>query len=374
MNTSQPIDELPIVVESEIHDAVPEPVAVMPEVEPEPTSSIRMYKTTKGNRIDISTLAEDARIDIDAVRIIDIPAQVKQYRIRRNSYEAPTLAESGGGRNTTCQVIAGKDGRPVTSTDVYRINTDPSRLGDQYATVSVGIGNYFAVGWLMKSDLVILVYEIVAMSEHVNHKNREQKFPIAKLTSRLVAHEISSWRHNSISIPDFLAPLVAATRNRLRNDAAFPFYVDMFRLVRPDATMKAHVDAILAANETEQYHMANQECITQLMQEILDIRYYQYLNLSPVQRKQWIEPVKLIETLTLDPNGNFVDLSITPIRDDAVPATFRLRLTHHNFIDENGAMLVERSLVLNNTSFDRLMLELEGRNEITTIAHLNSLR
>lgn len=370
MDTPQLVDEPPIAVEIE----TPAIAQVEEPAQIAETSSIRMYKTIKGNRIDISALAEDARTDIDSVRIIEVPAQVKQYRIRRNSYEAPTLAESGGGRNTTCQVVAGKDGRPVNSTDVYRINTDPARFGDQYATVSVGIGNYFAVGWSMKSDLVVLVYEIVAMGEHINLKNREQKFPIAKLTSRLVAHEISSWRHNSISIPDFLVPLVAATRNRLRNDAPFPFYIDMFRLVRPDSTVKAHVDAILTANETEHYHTADQECVTQLMQEILDIRYYQYLNLTPAQRKQWIEPVKLIETLTLDPNGNYVDLSITPVRDDAALTTYRLRLTYHNFVDENGAMLVERALVLNNTSFDRLKLELEGRNEITTIAHLHSLR
>jgi hypothetical protein len=111
------------------------------------------------------------------------------------------------------------------------------------------------------------------------------------------------------------------------------------------------------------------------MQEILDIRFYQYRNLpTGGDEKRRVEMLRLIETLSLDPNGIYIDITITPYRTDADLTTFRLRLTHENFEDATGRTLLERGLTLNHTSFDRLKIDLEARKSKPCIIHLTSLR
>lgn len=341
-------------------------------------NQIPMYKTDRGFNIHVVALARDARDNIDLVRIIDIPAPVKQHRIGKNEFEAPTLSEVGGGnRNNFCQVIAGKDGRPVSVDDIHYINTDPTRSNINHGTASVGIGNYFSIGWSMKADSVILIYEIVGLSEYVVPaiSNQDDKLkPIAKLTCVLAGYEISTWRSKYVDVPSSLNSLLDATKFRMRNDADIPLYMDIFRMVRPVESLQYIADEALSTEDLF-YNQSDYQFMEDVMNEILDIRFAQYEALPENTTKRKVDILRLVETLTLDPSGMFVDITLTPVRNDVQYKTYRLRLTRNNFVEEHSTKtLLERGLTLNHTSFDRLKIDLENRREKTVVVHLTSLR
>jgi hypothetical protein len=342
---------------------------------------IPMYKTDKGFNIGVNALARDASDNIDKVRLITVPAAVMRRRVNRREFEAPTLSEVGGGaRNSFCQVVAGSDGRPVPVDEVHRINTDPTRANINHGTASISIGSYFAVGWTMHSDKVILIFEVLESSEYRpagrSEKDAQEK-PLSKLTCTLVGHEITNWKSRVLEVPPHLSALMQATRDRLRNDADIPFYMDVMRMVKPD---EAHHQLALnaAANEFGEANERDQEFMTKVMQEIVDIRFSQYEMLAPdtKPKERRVPAAKIVETLTLDEYGN-IDITVTPIRPDDVPqTTFRVRLNRSNFADEHGKQLLERSMVLNCTSYDALKIELEKRTHKhkVVITNLTSLR
>ena len=342
---------------------------------PEPV----LYKTDRAYNINVLKLAQHARDDISRVRLIAVPAPVKNHRVGGQEFNAPILSEVGGGsRNNFCQVIAGKDGRPVCVDDIHYINTDPTRSNINHGTASVGIGNFFSVGWCNPADTVLLAYEIIRTEELVINNaasnDDERSKPIAKLTCKLVAYDISDWKTTYSQIPEMLTGLMAATRDRLRNEADVPFYLDIFRMIKSVDDLKWVAEQAIEEDVSE-IREKEDVFMTKVMREIADIRFCQYAALPANATKRKVEQLKLIETLRLDPDEGFVDISLTPVRADTTVTTFRLRLTHENFEDpETGRMLLERGLVLGATSFDRLKLDLEHRRDKTVIVTLSSLR
>lgn len=341
-------------------------------------SQIPMYKTDRGFNINVVALAKDAIADLDRVRVIGVPSPVKTHRVGKLETEAPTLSEVGGGtKNNFCQVIAGKDGRPVGVDDIHYINTDPTRSNINHGTASVGIGNYFAIGWCMKADLVILIYEIIGLEEYVHNSKQldmdEHTKPVAKLTCQLVGSEISNWRKSFCTVPEFLSPLMDATRHRLRNDVDIPFYLDIFRMTKPVPEL-AKIALDVASSDDIEHHESDEQFMINVMSEILDIRYHQYRMIPPSQPKRRVDVLRLVETLVADPDGNFIDITLTPIRDDCPMTTYRFRLTRNNFVNDANRMLLERGLTLTHTSYDRLLIDLEGRSDEIVVVHLTSLR
>ena len=348
-----------------------------------------MYKTERGYNINVLALAQAARDDIENVRMIAIPAPVKRHKINNQEFDAPTLSEVGGGsvRNNFCQVVAGKDGRPVCVEDVHYINTDPTRSNINHGTASVGIGNFFSIGWTMKADVVLLMFEIIQMEEFETPQTDDRAKPIAKLTCELVGYEISNWKSNFQVIPDHLLGLASVTHERLRNDTDIPFFMDIFRRInKPVDELKWVADQVLT-EEILDLSESEYNFMPKVMREILDIRYCQYEALaadnsrradqSTTPRSRKVDPLRVVETLRLDPSGAFIDITLTPVREDGTNNTFRIRLTHSNFENlETGRQLLERNLVLGATSYDRLKLELENRrskNDVTVV-NLISLR
>ncbi len=59
---------------------------------------------------------------------------------------------------------------------------------------------------------------------------------------------------------------------------------------------------------------------------------------------------------------------------DAMPVIFTVRLKPDSYADEYGALAIERGLVLNCLTFDRLRAELESRRDPVVVVNLLSLR
>lgn len=337
----------------------------------------RTYPSYTNEKYHINTmkLVTDARNNIDTVRTITIPSYVRTYMKDRVRYEAPTLSEISMTKpHLMCQLVASSNGKPVTVEDVHRVMNDPTKLGVIHGNAFVGKGNYFSIGWSVQTESVILVYEIVDSKEYLNVPSTI-KTPIAELTCVLVGYEISNWRQNAGFFPDHIYALVEATRNRLRNpNTSFPFYFDMFRIVKMNPEYKSIVDDILEdISSTPHGHDHDTSFITSVMKEILDIRYNQYHDIPKSEKNRYVLPLPVIETLILDPNGTFVDISLTPIRNDGISnTTFQLRLTSQNFENDNNSLLVERGLTLNTSSFDALCAEFKGKD--TIVVQVNCIR
>lgn len=380
----QPVITMEAAVAAE--DVVLSEVLPAPALTPAPVAAVvvndpPMYKTDRGYNINVVALARDARLNLDSVKTICIPAPVKKHRINRAEYEAPTLSEvGGGGRNTFCQVIASKQGRSVEVDNIHYINTDPKRTNINHGTASVAIGNYFAIGWTMKADIVILIYEIVSTSEYVSAATaaraqvEEDRKPVAKLTCNLVGYEITDWKRSFLDVPAYLNTLLEVTRHRMRNDTDFPFYMDIFRMVKANPALN-YIAEEATSGEYLEHNESDYQFMTNVMKEIFDIRFFQYEPLPPPPAKRKVDQLRLVETLKLDELGNYIDITLTPVRTDNFElTTFRLRLTRSNFEDATGRLLLERNLTLNHIGFDSLKLDLEGRKDKIVTVQLTSLR
>lgn len=352
-------------------------VSVEEVITPPAADDIILYKTERRYNIDIPRLASAARDNIENVRTIAIPALVKMHKIGRDQFESPTLSEVGGGvRTGYCQVIAGNDGRPVSVDYVHFINTDPKSSSINHGTASVGIGSFFAVGWQKQTDIVILIYEIIHTEElQIIQRQPEDFHPVAKLTCSLVGYTISNWKTRTISVPDFLKGLLAETHNRLRNDTDIPFYLDTFRMIKMAEDLAKVTEEAIDEEAVELIHY-DEQFMNRVMSEILDIRFCQYAILDPSVKRRRVPMLRLVETLQLGETGDYVDITLVPVRQDGRRNTlFRVRLNHDNFDDpETGRMLLERGLVLGMTSFDRLKIELQHRRNKVVTVHLSSFR
>lgn len=343
---------------------------------------IPMYKTARNFNIDVVSLARAARNDIDSVAIIDVPAPVKTRKDGKDLIETPTLSELGGGPNWQFgQIVANKEGGPVNVKDVYYINTDPARRNINHGTAGVGIGSYFSVIWSLQADIVLLIYQVIALSEYAHEQdaseetNPKKPIPVAKLTSKLVGYDITQWRGSLGHIPPHLQALAAASHARLRSPEDVPFYMEIFRPTRIENDLR-YVENFATSSEDIDYHESDNQFIAGVLAEILELRSYQYDQLPPPvgNSRRKVDPIRLVETLTLDPNKLYVDISLTVVREAGDLTTHRLRLTKSNYSDDYGRTLVETNLTLGARTFDQLKIVLEGRRDKHAVAHLISLR
>lgn len=363
------------------------PAEMIPTVAEEKTPT--MFKTQKGFNIDITGLAKAARADIESVQTIHVPSQVKRHKRLGNECETPTLSEVGGGvGHDFCQVIAETDARPISIDNVLYVNSDPAKTSINHGTVSVAMGTHFSIGWKMRSDSVILIYEIIDIQEYVQaHRHepigdegtpahrgdpRDAK-QIARLTCELAGHALATWKSTERAIPGHLRALYEATEQRLKNDVDVPFYIDVFRMVKADEDGKAFAEN-MANGVYDTYAQTPESFAGKVFEEILDIRRAQFNALADGAPRK-VDKLRAVEKLTLNHTDHTIDLELTLIRKDPVfPIRLTLQITADNFIGPNGRMIVERGLALNCNTFERLWAELASRKQFPVVVNLTSLR
>ncbi len=236
-----------------------------------------VFKTERGFNINVIALAQEARKNLDNVRVIAIPALVKHRRINTTDSEGPVLSEVGGGSGSEfCQVLADTSGRPISVDNILYLSSDPARASISHGSASVQIGNYIALGWTQRADQVILLYVISAISEFPAHelgRNDDGKM-IAKLTCDLVGHYMATWRGPTSQIPSTLMPLYTAASQRMRSDLAMPFYMDIFRMVKVTDDYQAMYD-LMQSGDLEVCKEVPTSFMSRVVDEILDIRRVQ---------------------------------------------------------------------------------------------------
>jgi len=349
----------------------------------------RLFKTDAGFNINITALARIARDDIASVQTICVPSKVRKHRRRGGEFETPTLSEIGGGvGHDFCQVVAETDAKPISIDNMLSINQDPAWANTNHGTASVEIGSMFSVGWRARTDTVILLYEITNIEELVlgtktvtlkddetsPERPSRETMPIAKLTCELCGYSVATWRGTNSAVPDHLHALWIATELRMKSGVDVPFFMDVMRMVKTDDEGRE-----IAENMRKRVYATSSPppdlFMTKVFEEILDIRANQFSVLLQGDRSRRVDKLRVVETLTLDPVANTIDVGLVLIRhDDTAPMMFCLKLTPVNFLSTGKRMILERGLVLNCPTYERLRAELENRTAAMAIVNLTSFR
>jgi hypothetical protein len=369
--------------------------AYTPTAQPTPLSQIRMFKSDRGHNINIAEIVKSYQEEgLDSVEVIAIPSVVREQRRGEDKSDVTTLSEVGvasvsyGTSFDYGQVIAGVDARPVNIDNVLFVTGDPANTTINHGTAGVEIGSYFALGWKRKADALILIYRVIGSEEYGTtaepqrtggrESTRPQKKPrpVAKLTCELQGYSTRTWKGEDVDVPEELAALHAAAKERLTSEYPATFYMDTIRMIGSTEGSRAVAGQMQQRifGGVEEY--APEQFRRKVTAEIIDIRNGQYAKLpTGPDAKRKVQPLPAIETLELDREQNTIAIELViPRDDDALAVHLRTTLTPENFHDATGRVVLERGLVLKAQTFERLRSELEGRRDPVISVHLASIR